>query len=257
MPTIQEMIETSKQKLGAIGGIVGDFARGVGATADIPKTIVTGTQTSYGANIPTVEDTRQKLVESTPSAGGIIKDAATGVSRIFNNVNTPTANLGATPPAVAPTVASTPPSAPINAVSRPEGDPDFFKGGAKFEGNSLTSAGTGVGMSDKDLADWKARGVKLGVVGASQIENPGISNNELYNSKNPEYVKMEEVRANPILSKINDISNNISSDPLTRKYQLLQIGALNQTLDKQNAVRGQDTLAETTRRGQDIVAETV
>jgi len=168
--------------------------------------------------------------------------------------------FGATPSATANKIAS--PS--VNAVSRPEGDSNFFKGGAKFEGNSRTSTGfgaTGGGMSEKDLADWKARG-------------------DLQNSKNPEYVALEKERSNPnnarfneIADKVKDINTFMSGDPLTRKYQTLQLGALNHTLNAlapltsfghygvaglqtDTTKRGQDIGAETIRRGQDIGAET-
>jgi hypothetical protein len=242
-----------KVALGAVGALTG---------LEAPKT--------PGFNYSTAEKT-------TGLIGSSVSDAAKGFGVIGQNIKQGLKGVGFTEPVATsapapnanPTISASAPSgaAPVasskvaspsvNAVSRPEGDPNFFKGGATLQPSTgLGASPSSTGMNDKDLADWKARGVKLGVVGASQIENPGISNNELYNSKNPEYVKMEEVRANPILSKINDISNNISSDPLTRKYQLLQIGALNQTLDKQNEVRGQDIGSETTRRGQDIAAET-
>ncbi len=258
---IGAMIESAKNRL--MGTPVGDFVRGVGEIGGIPKTIVTGTQNSYGANIPTVEGLKQNLVASTPPATELVKDAATGVSRVFNNVNTPTANFGAVPSTTPPSaVAPVVKPAPVDkAVVRPEGDPNFFKGGAQFSGNTLSSIGAGTGMDEKDLADWKARGA-------------------LSDSKNPEYIALEKERSNPnnalfkeIADKVKDISTFLSGDPLTRKYQIQEMNALKGVMSElgpltsygqfgvagmrdETTQRGQDLMAETSRRGQDITAET-
>ena len=268
---IGAMIESAKNRL--TGTPVGDFVRGVGEMGGIPKTIVAGTQNSYGANIPTVEGLKQNLTASVEQ-GNIAGDLGVGVSRIANNVNTPTASaLGATinqplinmvregaktSPTVAPAV-----NAPLSdkPVSRPEGDPNFFKGGAVFGGNSLSSTGAGVGMSKEDLADWKARG-------------------DTMDGKNPEYLALEKERSNPnnalfkeIADKVKDISTFMSSDPLTRKYQIQEMNVLKGVMNElgpltsygqfgiagmrdETTQRGQDVLSETSRRGQDITAET-
>jgi len=262
---IGAMIESAKNKL--MGTPVGDFARGIGAVGTIPNALVTGTQNSYGANIPTVEGLKQNLTASVEQ-GNIASDVGTGVSRIFNNVNTPT--LGATvnqpllnmvkegvakpTPVVNPSLADKP-------VSRPEGDSNFFRGGTTFQpsaGLGATPASTG--MSDKDLEEWKARGA-------------------LSDGKSSEYLALEKERSNPnntmfkeVADKIKDISTFLSGDPLTRKYQIQEMGALKGVLNElgpltsygnfgvagmhdETTQRGQDLMAETSRRGQDITAE--
>jgi hypothetical protein len=219
------MIETSKQKLGAIGGIVGDFARGVGATADIPKTIVTGTQTSYGANIPTVEDTRQKLAESTPSAGGIIKDVASGVSKAFNTASTPAFGAAVNQPLLnlVKSGATTPTTtAPVAEPPKDEG-----RAGA-----------TSFNLSDKELTDWKARG--------------DLQNSSYYDGKNPNDDKF----AGLMKDLVDTASSGSPSVERATKLNALKTGI--QALAPQTSfghfgVTG--IQAETTRRGQDIESE--
>lgn len=229
MPTIQEMIETSKQKLGAIGGIVGDFARGVGATASIPNTIVTGTQTSYGANIPTVGDTRQKLVASTPPATELIKDTATGVSRVSNNVNTPTANIGGAvnqPLLNLVKAGATAPMAPAPATAEPSQDKSAGLGATTFN------------LSEKELADWKARGA--------------LQNSSYYDGKNPNDDKFAGVMKDLVDTASSGSPSVERGTKLTALKTALQALAP-QTSYGQFGVAGLQ--AETTRRGQDIESE--
>lgn len=267
---IGAMIESAKNRL--MGTPVGDFVRGVGEIGGIPKTIVAGTQNSYGANIPTVEGLKQNLASSVEQ-GNIAGDLGVGVSRIANNANTPTAPaLGAainqplinmvregakTSPTVAPAV-----NAPLfdKPVSRPEGDSNFFKGGTSFQPS------TGLGAStDSGLADWKAERDRQSAI---------------VNGKNPEYVALEKERSNPnnalfkeVADKVKDIGTFLSGDPLTRKYQIQEMNALKGVMNElgpltsygqfgvagmhdETTQRGQDLMAETSRRGQDITAET-
>jgi hypothetical protein len=163
--------------------------------------------------------------------------------------------------AVKSTPTANPPLA-YNPVSRPEGDENFFRGGTTFQ----PSAGFGASPSDtkwteKDLADWKARGA-------------------LSDGKSSEYLALEKERSNPnnamfkeVADKIKDISTFLSGDPLTRKYQIQEMGALKGVLNElgpltsygnfgvagmrdETTQRGQDLMAETTRRGQDVTADT-
>lgn len=287
---IGAMIQSAKNKL--TGGVAGDFAKGFGAIGGIPKTIVAGTQASYGANIPTVaqiEKASTDTIKQGNVAGQVVKalgtnpvdaaqvgtrlqEAGTGVSRIFNNVNTPTFGAAVNQPllnmvkegATRSTPVTTPAVQPPLAdkpLSRPVGDPNFFSGGTTFQ----PSAGLGATPSDtkwteKDLADWKARGA-------------------LSDGKSSEYLALEKERSNPnnamfkeVADKIKDISTFLSGDPLTRKYQIQEMGALKGVLNElgpltsygnfgvagmhdETTQRGQDLVAETSRRGQDITAE--
>lgn len=224
MPTIQEMIENSKQKLGAIGGLVGDFARGVGATADIPKTIVAGTQTSYGANIPTVEDTRQKLAESTPSAGGVIKDAVSGASKAFSNTSTPAFGAAVNQPL-------------LNLVKSGATAPTASPPTEPSQDNSPAGATT-FNLTDKELADWKVRGA--------------LQTSSYMDGKNPN----DDRFAGLMKDLVDTASSGSPSVERATKLNALKTGI--QALAPQTSfghfgVAG--IQAETTRRGQDIESE--
>ena len=252
---IGAMIESAKNKL--MGTPVGDFVRGVGAVGTIPNTIVAGTQNSYGANIPTVEDARQKLVESTPSAGGIIKDAATGASRIFNNVNTPT--LGAT----------------VNQQSSSDTSPaDLGKpnnGAIKDERSFSWPLTSGISMSKPESGlgalirpDYKTREDIAPAIASSSYNPNDAKFSELMND-----LLKTAATGDPSVSratKINSLKTALQNlAPMTSYGQFGVTGIQADTARRGQEItagvttRGQDTnigieglRAETTRRGQDI-----
>ena len=239
---IGAMIESAKNKL--MGTPVGDFVRGVGAVGTIPNTIVAGTQNSYGANIPTVEDTRQKLVESTPSAGGIIKDAATGASRIFNNVNTPT--LGAT----------------VNQQSSSDTSPaDLGKpnnGAIKDERSFSWPLTSGISMSKPEsglgaliLPDYKTR-EDIAPAIASSSYNP---NDDKFAGLMKDLIDTASSGSPSVerATKLNALKTGIQAlAPMTSFGQFGVAG-----LQAETTRRGQDIGADTTKRGQDIGAGTI
>jgi hypothetical protein len=248
---IGAMIESAKNRL--MGTPVGDFVRGVGEIGGIPKTIVAGTQNSYGANIPTVEGLKQNLTASVEQ-GNIAGDLGVGVSRIANNVNTPTAPaLGAAINQPLLNMAKESSTAQLGVPVPSDGGytpGPFAKGSNPADGGRLTF----FNLNDKEMEDWKAERDRQ---------------NSIINGKNPEYLALEKERSNPnnalfkeIVDKVKDINTFMSSDPLTRKYQTLQLGALNQTLDKLAPLTSYGQLgvagiqADTTKRGQDVRAET-
>ena len=264
MPTaIENMIEFAKQKIsGAMAGsaLPGAAIIDLGANAvkavpkmgygvigaitgmEPPKTadynwnntkqIMTDQQNiarkEYGAE----QGLKQNIREGLKGVGFTEPVAASPTASTVSPV-TPTA-----PSTVTPTVASTPPSAPINAVSRPEGDPNFFRGGAKFEGNSLTSTGIGTGMSKEDLADWKARG--------------DLQNSSYYDGKNP-----NDDKFTGMMKELMDVSGSSPSAETSNKIKSLRLGIqalAPMTSYGQFGVAGLQT--DTTKRGQDITAET-
>ncbi len=162
-------------------------------------------------------------------------------------------------------------------VSRPEGDPNFFFGGTTFQ----PSAGFGARPSDtkwtdKDLAEWKARGIATGnhgVLEGREGLDLTAADRAFIASVNSNKPNPNDERFAQVADKIKDISTFLSSDPLTRKYQIQELGALKGVLGElgpltsfgnfgvagmhdETTQRGQDLMAETTRRGQDTSAET-
>lgn len=213
--------------LGAtVGPVASDFGRGVKEIAGIPRTIYEGTQTPAQTTKPFVGG-----VESAVNPA--LLNLARGV-----NGSAPMIKANATPKAPDNTTQTD-----FGASYSPErmaGARDTFNALRFNQPLGVEGAlSLNKGMSEEDLADWRARGVKLGVIGATQAANPNISNEELYNSKHPEYVALEKERANPnnarfnaIADQIKDINTFLSSDPLTRKYQILQMGVLTKAMNE-------------------------
>jgi hypothetical protein len=237
MPTnnadkIGAMIESAKNKL--MGTPVGDFVRGVGAVGTIPNTIVAGTQNSYGANIPTVEGLKQNLTASVEQ-GNIASDVGTGVSRIFNNVNTPT--LGATVNQPLLNMAKESATTPIGV---PESSSDGYTpgpfGANPAEGGRLTS----FNLNDKEMEEWKERGRLMEGLGATE-KNP---NDRLFREAKDEYLKLAGE------STSENMGKNIA--------KLNALGATLKALAPQTSfgaygiAKGNN---ETTQRGQDIDKE--
>lgn len=218
-------------------------------------------QKEYGAE----QGLKQNIREGLKGVGFTEPSASTVNQPLMNIVkqgaSKANANLGATPAGTsgmdtsfgatpsATTTKITPPS--IDAVSRPEGDPNFFRGGAKFEGNSLTSTGIGTGMSKEDLADWKARG--------------DLQNSSYYDGKNPNDDKFAGLMKDLIdtassgspsverATKLNALKTGIQAlAPMTSFGQFGVAG-----LQAETTRRGQDIGADTTKRGQDIGAGTI
>jgi hypothetical protein len=288
------MIENSKQKIAELGGAAGDIAKGVAGLgvakligkpaavvdmqANVAKAIpkiglgavgaITGMEPprtpdynmSYSDKVMNLANNSISNVKKGADViganikqgagylGGVAREGLKGVGFTEPVSALPTAltaspaiSTSAPAPAlgtVAPVVSqkTAPPS--INAVSRPEGDPDFFKGGAKFEGNSLSSTGTGVGMSEKDLADWKARG--------------DLQNSSYYDGKNP-----NDDKFTGMMKELMDVSGASPSAETSNKIKSLRLGIqalAPMTSYGQFGVAGLQT--DTTKRGQDITAET-
>lgn len=167
------------------------------------------------------------------------------MSKANPSVSTPTASTAVNAPVTNPTATEITP--PAGAISRPEGDPNFFKGGATFQ---PTGATTSTGMSEKDLEDWKARGA--------------LANSRYSDGKNPNDSKLSDMME----ELVKTASSGSPSIERATKLNALKLGI--QTLAPMSSFghfgvaglqtdatkRGQDVLAETTRRGQDITSET-
>lgn len=209
--------------LGAtVGPVASDFGRGVKEIAGIPRTIYEGTQTPAQTTKPFVGG-----VESAVNPA--LLNLARGV-----NGSAPMIKANATPknPLTSPAVPTSGPGGVINIpidqslIDKPPGR------GVEVNGNTFSSInpsaqhlgveGSRFGSfgSDQEYYDWKARGDKM-------------------DAKNPAYLALERERENPnnerfnkIVDQLKDINTFLSSDPLTRKYQILQMGVLTKAMNE-------------------------
>lgn len=209
--------------LGAtVGPVASDFGRGVSQAAGIPKTIYEGTQTPAPA-------TKRFVGGVEPTLNPALLNLARGV-----NSSAPMIKANATPknPATSPAVPTSGPGGVINIpidqslIDKPPGR------GVEVNGNTFSSInpsaqhlgveGSRFGSfgSDQEYYDWKARGDKM-------------------DAKNPAYLALERERENPnnerfnkIVDQLKDINTFLSSDPLTRKYQILQMGVLTKAMNE-------------------------
>jgi hypothetical protein len=167
------------------------------------------------------------------------------MSKANPSVATPTVSTVVNAPATKnPTATEIAP--PAGAISRPEGDPNFFKGGATFQ---PTGATTSTGMSEKDLEDWKARGA--------------LANSRYSDGKNPNDSKLSDMMEELVktassgspsierATKLNALKLGIQTLAPMSSYGAFGVAGLQTDTTK----RGQDVLAETTRRGQDLNVE--
>lgn len=248
MATIEEMKKYAKDKLGAVGGIVGDFARGVSGVADIPKTIYQGTQTAGGANIPTVEDTKKNLLANTPSGGDIARDLGVGVSRIFNNINTPSASFGATPPAagaalppVTSTFLDTPPP-PVNSEAT-----DFSEFRSAPTIGAVPSPLVSLGARRESVPGWQA---PTDIPGNKVLaENP---NDAKFSGLMEQLMKVSSTGGPSVgrATQINAIKTAMQSLAPMTSYGNFGVAGMGAETTR----RGQDLTASLGARGQDITA---
>jgi hypothetical protein len=266
MPTnnadkIGAMIESAKNKL--MGTPVGDFVRGVGAVGTIPNTIVAGTQNSYGANIPTVEGLKQNLTASVEQ-GNIASDVGTGVSRIFNNANTPTFGATVNQPLPNMVKEGAAKSTPAD-LSKPN------NGAIKDERSFNWPLASGISMSKPESGlgalirpDYKTREDIAPAIASSSYNPNDAKFSELMND-----LLKTAATGDPSVSratKINSLKTALQNlAPMTSYGQFGVTGIQADTARRGQEItagvttRGQDTnigieglRAETTRRGQDI-----